>query len=355
MRYKKIILGLLCFTIFSCSTEQTSKYKSSPKVITDEFSTKVKLSGAVLNVPTDDIGNVLSMIVIDNYLIISDLDKDFLFKQIDINSGQILRKFGRKGEGKAEYLFPSFLQVLDNEKKIGLFNKPKLDYFVMDFDDLLEGKEALNKTGKLSIDFQRILKIGENFVGIGSFENRYALTDNKANILGSFLEYPFKKELEKVSFRVLAMAYQGKLLAHPKQPMFVLATTNGVCIDICKVANQTVIPIRQIHLSHPLFESTDGQIISATMLEGSQVGFLSACVSDKYIYLLYSGKAIKKKDDSADTSNTVLVYDWQGQAKNIFELDGNATQIAVDKFDNQLFAFFNEEKPYFKVYELANK
>jgi hypothetical protein len=344
----KNFIYLIClFFLFACTIEE--------KAITDDFNLRIKLTGSTLNVPSDSIGIVLSMTVIDNYLIVSDLDKNFLFKQIDTSSGQILSKFGKKGEGIAEYLFPSFLQVLAGKNKIGLFNKPKFDYFEIEFNDLVSNKEAEKKIGKFNTDFQNIVKLGENFVGVGLFENRYALTDSQANILATFLEYPFKKKLEKVSFRTLAMAYQGTMLPHPKQPMFVFATNNGVCVDICKVINQNVTSVCQIHLSYPIFEGTDGQTISATMLEGSQIGFLSVSVTGNYIYLLYSGKAIKKKDDSAYISNTVLVYDWQGQAKNIFELDGNASQIAVNESDRQLFAFFNEEKPYFKVYNLLDK
>jgi len=355
MRYYKNICGLLLIIMLSCSEDQNKQAGTLQKAITDDFNQRIKLTGLALNIPSDSIGTVLSMKVIKNYLVVSDLDKDFLFKQIDINTGRILSKFGKRGEGKGEYLFPSFVQFLGNEKKIGLFNKPKLEYLLIDIDDLIEGKEAQSKAGKFSVDFQQIVKIGENFVGVGLFENRYALTDSQANILGTFLEYPFKEKLEKVNFRVLAMAYQGELLAHPKQPMFVFATSNGVCIDICEVTNKNIKTIRQIHLSYPLFEGTEGQAISATMLEGSQIGFLSVSVTENYIYLLYSGKAIKKKDDSAYISNTVLVYDWQGQAKNIFELDGNASQIAVDESDSHLFAFFNEEKPYFKAYTLLDR
>jgi hypothetical protein len=97
----------------------------------------------------------------------------------------------------------------------------------------------------------------------------------------------------------------------------------------------------------------DENKISFIPKKGSKNGFITADVTNKYIYSLYSGKvintsSIKELSDSF-LSKYIYVFDWEGKPVKRYELDQEVRSITVDEKNNILYAAsYSGEEPNLK-------
>ena len=79
--------------------------------------------------------------------------------------------------------------------------------------------------------------------------------------------------------------------------------------------------------------------------------FMDVCLTDDYVYALYSGK---QRDDELEAcqSNLIRVYDWDGTLVKKLQLDIDVQQIAVTKDNRKVYAIADLPDPVLVIFKL---
>lgn len=83
----------------------------------------------------------------------------------------------------------------------------------------------------------------------------------------------------------------------------------------------------------------------------SRYGYISACLTSKYIYALYSGKKILERGFKGEQ---IHVYTYDGELKYNLEVDALLSGITVDNKDFKLYGLTAEGEKELCVYTLPN-
>lgn len=291
------------------------------------------------------LNRAFDLLAVSDLLIVSDPDTAYHFKTFDIATGRMIGQFAKIGDGPCEFRFPSSLQRLMNEGgKVGVNNRNSFKYAEITLSNNADSLSWVCEEfeGKFDFNYQRFVRFAEDkFVGMGLFDNRYAISSPPNNeITDSFGSYPFEDQSQKIDYQILAMAYQGDLLVHPSLPWVLATTFDGYNFDILKFEGSgKLADLIQKHFWPAIFEGENGSIIQAIMKPENRIGCLSAGVSEKYIYVLFSGKTL---DNGGNESKTVLVFDWDGNPIKAIELDKPLRLITVSEDDKYLFGYYDD-------------
>ena len=316
------------------------------------FSTQVETISEVMAVPSDSLGRVLQMIVIDSLLLLRDKYNGYIFNLIDLKTEKMLFRFGRIGKGPGEFsghaVHTDVLQR--NSRTIGAFDRNTGKYSEIAIDSMILNKNYVpnQQMGRFSLKYSSLHAINDSlFVGIGHFDHRYAVSDARQKIVQEIHDYPFLQHLNsKASLREIAMASQGKICARPQGRRLVLATYRAANLEIGEVSNTSIAKIKNIYTSPPLFEGSEqGNSVSVNYAEDGKFGYQDITVTEKYIYALYSGKTIKAYGyRGIYQGNTVLVFDWDGNPVTIVKLDREISALAVNRDNSTMFGFSSDKE-----------
>lgn len=342
-----IVLG--CIILFS-SCKEDKKISVDPR---DSFQYEDYLTS--INLPiSQSINQAYELLQVDDFLIVSDPDEFYHFKLFDIKDQKIIGRFGKIGDGPCEIFFPTSLQrIATNSNTIGLNNRRKFQFLEVNLDSIIKGGKygCDYSTKSFDTDYQKIVKLDhENFVGVGLFEKRFALSklnEKEPYYLG--LNYPFESEFPDYNHEVLAMAYQGNLIVNPNKDRFFFSSTRSANLDIIEYQRDKLKPISINHFWPPVFTGSSGSSVQAKMSIENKAGFLSASGTEKYIYLLFSGK---KASENSNYSDVILVYDWNGDPVKKILLDVKVNLISVSEDDEKIIAYFDDGKPNLILFDI---
>jgi hypothetical protein len=149
------------------------------------------------------------------------------------------------------------------------------------------------------------------------------------------------------------MVFQGDIVVHPAGQKFVSTTRASANIEIYSLNKDKPELLKAYHFWPPEFY-TDNDVpgtFSANFTRENRYGFLSTSVNEQFIYMLFSGKQGK----SVYESSKVLVFDWQGNPHKMYILDREVNQIAIDPFDNYLYAYAEELVPLILRYSITSE
>ena len=183
----------------------------------------------------------------------------------------------------------------------------------------------------------------DKYLSSGLFDNNmYCLGDINKNTTKYYLEYPYLPNIIKSKQKYLTLArsyaYMGQMIEHPNLSRFVYFTTSAGYIQIIELKDTIINEITHLNISPP-----KGKVVFRVDANvwgndrNSSACFLDGTTSDKYIYLLYSGKSYD--EGGFEKGKYVVIFDWEGNKIKVLELDREAYGITLDKEDNELYAF----------------
>jgi len=347
---KFIIKLLILFSIYGCESKSGKAGENEYGFQKMENIVSIRLNSS------EEINKATSLYLFESMLFVSDTDKEYQFKIIDIQHDQLITSFGRNGEGPCEVAFPVGINWVNSDmRQISLNDRSRFRMESYDLDDIQtsEKPDCQQVTHNLNVNYQVIAQIdAERYVGTGLFRGRYAIQlSGQEEVLESDIGFPDDEENKNVSYETLAMAYQGRFLKHPNQNKFVSTSRNAFSLDIIEVSEENVITlIKRIHHWGPTFTGSSGNVISAAMKKGNRFGCLDAAISNDHIYILFSGKS--NLQEGSQDSHIVFVYDWNGNPVKSLNLDQQISKIAVDQYDQALIGFINSRIPTLVKYDL---
>lgn len=323
-----------------------------------ELQTTTKLNGFdSLKIDPYAIGTISNMFVVDSLLILVNPNDSFHFQAYNLELEKTSFQFGKIGTGPDEISTPSLLQIRKNRGAydVGINVRRSFSYFHSKKQLPPFENSDFDQTGPFDYNYSRILRLKNGqFVGIGTFEKLYTVSDYEGRVIKTKGKYPYEEDkFSNIDKITLGMAYQGEIALHPKQDKLAYAAYMAPIFEIVDLSKEG--KIEKIHSTYfwaPEFTSAEGgNSYSATPSMDNKFGFQSLAVSQNAIYLLYSGRSFSNSND-VYSGNKILCYDWKGNWKRTLEIPMKVKSVAVDNTDDYLYAYVDKQQPVIYVFNL---
>lgn len=292
----------------------------------------------------DSVANIEGLACDGENLIVSDFYSGDSYTLFDVKSGEYIARFGATGEGPDEiplgcygYLSKSYFSVFSDKIKTVL---------KYSFDSLRSSKVngspvRLAKYNISDAEISRLIAIDDStFVGSGTYKSRYQylLFDKNSKVLDYGVDvYNSTDSLFDIYTRYIAN--QGDLVMNPEKKKFASSVNFSSNIDFFEIVNSKIKLKKTLRLGNPIskpFIGGGGTIFSVDLTEDTQIGYINLSATTQYVYALYSDKKVYESGNRK--SNTVLVFDWNGNPVKKYILDTDAYYIAVDEAQQGIFA-----------------
>lgn len=281
------------------------------------------------------------------------LTNDYLFYEYNKSSKEMIGRYIEWGAAKNKIIAP-MSYGLHNQNKLWVHDISLNKVLILplenknNFDSILEHQSYKIPEFSYSIQLlqeNKILKSGlfnvKEYLQIAQLEN--ATVEKTIGV--------FKKPSEKHTLNIWKAAYEGFLFLKNDERKAVIACRYTDRIEIFDLELNTMKKIIGPLKFDPVFfskneNSHDNFIMSRT--EKTTFGYLGGSVTNKYIYLLFSGKL--QKEENFNLSNEIFVFDWEGNPIKKLLLDRVVSHIAVSDDDKIIYA----SDPNLNLYVTSN-
>jgi len=281
-----------------------------------------------------------------NYLVINDDNGKTYMSIFDLKEQRYINHFIKKGAGPNEMFSPpqSITPLTNNQ--LSYFDAQARIIYQANYSkpDSIKITKIKNFTNTQTLFLGLIPMAYDYYVGIGLIESgRYAVIDKNGKNVSINFDYP-KDEMKQGNNFQKALAYQGGLIPNSDKTKFFFYCISSEILEIMQLQkNGTLTKIRDIHFDYATYrpEGDGKNTIAATIMKESKAAFISATATSNYIYLLYSGRTIGVDINLAFKSNTILVFDWEGNPIKRYNLDIDITTFTVSEDDKTIYAISN--------------
>jgi hypothetical protein len=287
------------------------------------------------------LGIVFSMKSIDNYLVVTEKNIDTQIQMIDKKT-KASYLFGETGEGPGRFL-QAYNIIPINRKCFGIYDVQKRTLLSFNIDSIIRlnsdylPEVLIKEIPSLPMAVDRFSDSVYVSLGLMSELKRFTLLNKKGEVISMEGILP-KKKHEHISDFVHAFAYYGKLTTNPKESKIAICTNYAGIIQFydCKTKNIRLIKEHNAFLAD--YTERDGNFAPTLR---TRLGYLSIDSNEKYVFALYSGmNQVENSDGAFFYSNTVHVYDWEGNPVCKLLLDNKVKIICVD--NTHLYGYSDE-------------
>jgi len=286
----------------------------------------------------------------DSVLVIVDSNQDGFLHFVHLSDKKV-SEYGKIGQGPDEFLLVGDV-CSDMNNRLILFDVSKKECFMMQHGD--EGRlfYSLFSLADSLICFEMLPVQHNRYVATGLHKhNRFILLDGNGKKIGDFGEYPYRDEEERqVGGFVLGDVYQGRLAANPSCNRFVQAIYKAKILTFYEQSGEHWNLVKEIQESFPQYKYNSPAIETDT-----PVGYLDVCATEKYVYVLYSGKNYRDDKDAAFSGHVIEVYGWDGTLQKRYKSDVPLKVIEASKDDCSLFAIANHPDPVLVRFSLSGE
>lgn len=258
---------------------------------------------------------------------------DYFFYEYLLSRKELVQQYikGGRGEGEAFGSFSSGIY----EDKLWMFDVSARKII---FAGLGSGSIEEYKVPHFYYNIQIVN--GLKAIGSGAFHSTYKLQQiDLASETEDFEYGEYNNVPPDVSVGAWKKAYESQFYLSPDEQYGVAASLLSDQIEIFDLQNKTSKVIsgpENFKAEFIVYKDDWGKDIVQNT-EKTRFAFLNASVTDKYIYLLYSGK--NNKADKSFYGEYIYVFDWNGNPVKKLTLDKSVLCIAVSKDDKVLYTF----------------
>lgn len=278
----------------------------------------------------------------DSMIILYDHYKggEFLFHSINLCTNVSYSHFGTIGSGPNDYNSP--VQIYIDGNTLNIFDRNYFKIYKYEINSILK-----NETKYVTYDFiapeaDRVIKKNDSvFYCTGLFDGMFGKSEY-GKITYTYFEFPEVKGHSLTQLQKFFL-YQGDIRTNPSKNKFIYTSNRSDLFKIVSMEQDSLQDIKTQFTYFPKFKvnSTDGMI---AILPENLNGFISSATTDKFIFILYSGRSEKKRPNDFYFGNTIFVYDWSGNLINKVTLDRDAWQLYIEENSNILYTINYEMK-----------
>lgn len=295
---------------------------------------------------------------IDSCVIVYDDLGDSLFTLMDLKANNRAYRFGKRGQGKDDFLQVASFYNMQSDSLLGVYDMFGRSLVQMNINQVRRGiyKFPLVVEDTLRSVFVVPTKY-HTYVGIGFYEkNMLSLYGDKIG-RQYFFEYPYKDKQEKaISNRLRGMAYQGVLRSNPSMDKIVFSVTSAPIFFLYSVKKDRIIKTYDFIADYPVYKTEDdGTVRSAPMSAKNILGFVDAYATDKYVYLLYSGKSFAETGMKAFHGSVVYKITWDAKPVCKYGLDVPISTFCVSDDDSWIYAMAYQDEFHLVGFPISTK
>ncbi len=338
---KSSILNSLLFIfgifLIGCSCNRHKNIKNA--VLFDNFPKQSKIRFQNFQ-QLDTSINPTSIFIGDTNIIVANtgkkLKKKFLFYNYSVQTKKLIGKYIRWGAEKNRIYSPMSYGVDENAfwihdislQKVltGSFKKK------VSFDSIADLKEYKMSEFSYSVQLMKggkILKSGvfhiPQYLQVSKLE-----TNRQINVMGNF-----EKPDNTLPLNTWKAAYEGFLFLRPSNDKAVISCRYAdriILFDLKRGTHKLIIGPKQFE---PKFIPMNYADHAISRSNKTTFAFLGGTVTEKYIYLMYSGK--KENEANFNLSNCLYVYDWNGKPVKELKLDRYVSGIAISSNNKEIY------------------
>lgn len=356
---QKYAISLLLISIIIMNCDQNNREVTSiiKKIELNGKVIQLAESGGELCLPAD-------FVLSDNYIIIRNRSKcNFIFTLVDLKTQSIIKNFGKRGRGPEEFNNVKLMKSRNNGS-FEFFESNKNKYFRVEIKNIIEMEKPVfkliaefKKTGKWD-DLDNFSNPSKAYcINDSTFITRdyykdgmFGLCNNYGELLGVYFEYPDANN--NVNPQLKKKVFQARFRAHPDQDKFVSMFFFSDWIKIYEYENTQLIEIIDNYTRFPKYRNIGGSLINST---DEKLGNITLDVNSENIYVLYSDKYERDAFNNGyldQSTNKILVYDWDGKIVAKYKLNHNAFNVAVDTNNKYIYTLSNDPFPVLIRYDL---
>jgi cytochrome b involved in lipid metabolism len=287
-------------------------------------------------------GSPKGLHLVDSILIIHNGNRgqEFFFYNYSLRKKQLSKGYLRKGRGPGEAIGVVSAGVKNNNfwvhdvtlKKILTIDKNEI---LRENNKALKFKEYPIKDDMYRIDFSNNF----NYLSVANSSSDYKVvekelvSDKTINEFGKFKNIPKDKPVISVKD-----AYTSYIYSRPSGGKLVIPYryTDVIEIyDLKKHSNFAVQGPEKFNVDFKIGERNGNYYMKKT--KKTRKAFVNGAVTEKYIYMLYSGH--KKSDGNWSYGKYIYVYDWDGKPIKKITLDRYIYTFSISENDEMIYSY----------------
>lgn len=334
----KYIYIIFVFIVISCSNKE-SKFPDSI------FYKTTGLSMNDFNIEENDLALIEGLHCNDSALIVLDFHSGDSYTLFDINSGKAIRRFGSTGQGPDEIPLGTYGYLED--KNFYLFYDQTGYIGRYSIDSLYNTQNRLHpqRLTKYQLEEAQLSKAiplnDSTFLGAGTYQSKfqYVLFDCNNRVIDYNIEI-YNSNYENFNKYHKFLSNQGNLKKHPDKNRFVFSLNNSSNLDFIEIKDNKIQTIKSLHFADPNYQTISGDFLNRVIpSEDNIIGYLDTYATEKYVYALYADKKRVSVDKNNDyNSDTILVFDWDGNPVKKLKLTNEAYYICANEKHKKLYA-----------------
>lgn len=342
---KHISYFIISFILFSTSCSK--REKGFPDSI---FSNTLALSPSDFDIEEEDLAQVEGIHCNDSILIVLDFHSGDSYTLFDINSGKAMRRFGAIGQGPNEIPLGTYGHIEDNYfylfyDQTGYIGKYSVD-------SLCNTKCILHpqRLAKYQIEeaqLSRAIPLDDStFLGAGTYKSKfqYLLFNKNSKVIDYNIDI-YNSDYENFNKYHKFLSNQGNLKKHPFKNLFVYSVNFSSNLDFIEVKNNKINLIKSLHFSNPNYQPISNDNLNRVIpSKDNIIGYIDIYATEKYVYALYANKKrFTANKGNEYNSDTILVFDWNGNPIKILQLTNEAYYICINEDRKILYAAIIDE------------
>lgn len=325
---KNKLLLIVLSIVFCISCKQTT-------VNVDTFNKVIEVStlDSIYSDEEDELGIVTDIGIYDGILIAKHMLDEYNFSLIDLASGKLLQRWGKKGDGPDEYLdFGSNFAIQDSLLVFSEGMKKKIHY--VSIPNILKNNDSVNVAQVFypyTVDFRptRFGFLDAYKLAVGSFkEGRFGVLDSNDSIMNVASDYPFSYEEIEGIYR--GNVFQSDIKANDKQRKFVISTFASDVFEIYQLSDNCIHrTFVSPYVNVPQIKQKGGRF--AVDYDKSTAGLMKMAVSDDLICFTYSSLSYTEAAAMDMASREILCFNWKGEKVKKYILPFPIANLGIDE------------------------
>lgn len=347
-------------TITACGADSARTGRDVPDELDHSGLGAQPLEGATLYADSS-LGLAGNLAVLEDKLVVLDAYGDSAIHVLRRADGELLHRFGRRGQGPGEFDGPrSADPVPGRNDAFWVFDAALRRLTLVELTSG-NGVATVDRDVFVNLDANTTLLdpvlVDNGFVSAGFFSGgRLGRFDANGELIETVGEIP-ETTVGDFPAVVRQQAYQPKLRPNPSRTMLVLATRHSDQLEIYQMDGT---PVRRVYGPFR-FEPTSfdmgqrGEWIGMIPEPDLRFGYVGVAATDDRIYALFSGRTNGAFEREAPYAEYVHVYDWDGEFHGVLKLDRASLGIAVDPQGRELYLTTEDPEPAVRVYPLPER
>lgn len=289
--------------------------------------------------------------IVGSNLMVIDIASDSAILVVNRETGDLVRMFGRRGEGPGEFTRAWSLDPVQGSHSecwvydMALGRLTYVDLRDEFFDEGRLGARIVNLRSNARSWGPVRTASANTSISLGFYSaGRLGVYDAQGKQRATVASLP--PGASDVPPNVRQHAYQATLTPHPSRTLFAAATRHASLIEIYRSDGALVtVSDGPLHVE-PKYETRyDGDRPAMATGADLRFGYVDASGSNRYVFALFSGRTREGASGRHYLGRFVHVFDWQGTFIQAIELDADVIAIAVDEDSRVLYGLRHDPHP----------